>query len=431
MTRTIELKPLTRVEGHGIVRVYLDGNRVENVELSLCESPRLFEALLVGKSYREVPEIICRICSICSTVHRLTSLAAIEQAFGIEVSPATLLHRELILNGGQIASHALHLFCLVLPDLFGVAGFTELAEVAPDELKLGLRIKGAGNLIQETIGGRTIHPVTLIPGRMGKYASPNALQLLHDTLAPLLPKAKEVCAIFAAVRPLSPPVAPLSPLALQGKNVPYLFGDILEMAGENSAAVADYRKLIREEYVSHSNAKTCTAAGKVVTVGAQARLSFTPGLSPAASVELAAHRERLASADIRGNNLAQAIELLHAIERSLDVIALLASTPSAPEEPRDFVPHQGTGTAAMEAPRGTLIHSYGFDSRGICTTADVITPTAINQAAMERDLLALGRGMDGADEAELMHQMEMLVRAYDPCISCAVHLVRQDERRGE
>ncbi|HZV82480.1 MAG TPA: nickel-dependent hydrogenase large subunit, partial [Geobacteraceae bacterium] len=168
MSNVLEISPLTRVEGHGRITVFFAGKKVEKVALSLYESPRLFEALLKGKSYAEVPEIVCRICSLCSTVHRICSLLAIEKALAIQVSEQVRLYRELILYGGHLQSHALHLYCLVLPDHVNATGLAGLAGKAPEELKMGLRIKAAGNLIQETVGGRTIHPVTLIPGGMGK-----------------------------------------------------------------------------------------------------------------------------------------------------------------------------------------------------------------------------------------------------------------------
>jgi len=155
MGSVVEINPFTRVEGHGNLKVYLDGSRVERVELCLSESPRLFEALLVGRSFAEVPQIICRICSLCSTVHKVTALLALENAFGTAVSRVTQLTRELILNGGQIQSHSLHLFCLLLPDLLDLQGVTDLARQAPDLLKSGLAIKRVGNLIQETAGGRS------------------------------------------------------------------------------------------------------------------------------------------------------------------------------------------------------------------------------------------------------------------------------------
>ena len=132
----------------------------------------------------------------------------------------------------------------------------------------------------------------------------------------------------------------------------------------------------------------------------------------------------MTDADIRANNLAQAVELILAVERSLEIVDILIKTDFTREEPAGIVPKNRRGSAAVEAPRGVLIHSYSFDGRGICLGADIVTPTVINQAAMERDLLDLATIMEGADDEELTGALERLVRAYDPCISCAVHVLR-------
>ena len=198
MSNVLDIRPLTRVEGHGRITVRFAEGQVEKVDLSLFESPRFFEPLLKGKSYSEVPEIICRICSLCSTVHRIAALQAIEKAMAIPVSDQTRLYRELILYGGHIQSHALHLFCLVLPDCYDVAGLAGLAAKAPEELKRGLRIKGVGNKIQEMVGGRLIHPVTLIPGGMGKPLNRDGLLHLKESLEGILPDVRMACELFGS-----------------------------------------------------------------------------------------------------------------------------------------------------------------------------------------------------------------------------------------
>ncbi len=430
MASVLEIRPLARVEGHGAVRVVRDGGRTVELTLSLCESPRLFEALLVGKAFREVPEIICRICSICSTVHRVTALLAIENAFGVEVSEQTRLFRELAVYGGLIESHALHLFCLALPDFLGVRGFADLATAAPELLKKGLAIKGAGNLVQETVGGRLIHPVNLIPGGMGKPVDREGLQKLRDALAGVIPACREAISIVAGFTPSPSHPARRRYLAVTGDGAPYLFGHRLA-TGEGSAfAAASYREHFSEAVTGRSNAKEVAVDGEQVTVGALARLNVRPGLPPAAADAMAPLLDRLTGADIRANSLAQAVELLAGGERAVALIDELLGRGVEREPPASITPRRGCGTAATEAPRGVLIHSYTFDGRGICTGADVITPTAINQASLERDLTDLARELDGRPEEELRHELEVLVRAYDPCISCAVHIIQIDRENG-
>lgn len=423
MNSTIEISPLTRVEGHGRVTVHLDNGRVEKVVLSLFESPRLFEALLVGKSFHEVPEIICRICSLCSTVHRVCSLLAVEKALGIEISEQTRLYRELILYGGHIQSHALHLFCLALPDYLEAQGFADLAAKAPEELKMGLRIKSAGNLIQERVGGRLIHPVTLIPGGMGKPLGEEGLLELKETLEAVLPDAMKTFQFFSTC-PSAPSSLPIPRyMAVMSGFAPPLFGERLATSDGTTFYAEAYRERLSEEVCEGTSAKISLLDGEPVTVGALARLNIGTAVSAGASQALLVSRDRIIGSDIRANNLSQAIELIHAVERSLEIIDTLLSAGVKREKPPTITPRKGRGSATIEAPRGTLIHSYGFDRHGLCTDADIITPTAINQAAMERDLLHCARALEGANEEVMRLELEKLVRAYDPCISCAVHIV--------
>lgn len=426
MGNVLEIKPLSRVEGHGTVRVFLAGRQVESVELNLSESPRLFEALLVGKPYDELPEIICRICSICSSVHRVTSLQAIESALGICTSETTGLYRELILAGGQIESHSLHLFCLVLPDYVNATGFADLAAKAPTELKAGLRIKAAGNRIQETVGGRLIHPANLIPGGMGKHPGPDQLKMLREELQKVLPDARNAFDLFAAFNPpLSPAnFAPPCYMALQHEDSGPLPPTLLAMSNGEHADISRYRELITEKVVPHSNAKQSRAGDLIVTVGPLSRLNLGLRLESRSAQAFFDARVQLLGAPMTSNNLAQCVELIQSIERGIVLIDALLDLSGAHELPAPFQIRKGKGTAAMEAPRGVLIHSYELDDNGICTAADIVTPTAINQSSMERDLYYLASFLTGADEPELARQLEILVRAYDPCISCAVHIVK-------
>ena len=246
MSSVLEINPLTRVEGHGRINVLFAGTKVEKVSLSLYESPRFFEALLKGKSYAEVPEIICRICSLCSTVHRICSLLAIEKAFDLRVSEHIRLYRELILYGGHIQSHALHLFCLVLPDCFDVTGVSGLADKAPQELKRWLQIKAAGNLIQETVGGRTIHPVTLIPGGMGKPVNREGLLKLKETLQRVLPETRQAFELFRSFLPNGDKLATPRYLSVRSEGASPFLGDNLTMGNGETIPADSYMDLLRE-----------------------------------------------------------------------------------------------------------------------------------------------------------------------------------------
>lgn len=154
MTRTIVVDHLARIEGHAGITVALDGDRLERVTFDVTEGIRLFEGLVRGRHVTEVPAIVSRICAICSHAHVLTAIDAIEHALEVPVSPQTRRLRDLALQGETIESHALHLFCLALPDLCGHPGVINLAGVDPAAVALGLRLKKLGNTVQEVVGGR-------------------------------------------------------------------------------------------------------------------------------------------------------------------------------------------------------------------------------------------------------------------------------------
>ena len=193
---------------------------------------------------------------------------------------------------------------------------------------------------------------------------------------------------------------------------------------EGSVPVECYRETLGEKVVAYSNSKTSVVDGAPLIVGALARLNLGVDLSPKAAQAFRECQPQIVGRDIRANNLAQAVELVHALERSLEIVEILLNGGFGRERPTVPSPRKGEGSAAIEAPRGVLIHSYSFDGRGLCNAADIITPTAINQAAMERDLLLVARAMEGSDEPDMTTALERLIRAYDPCISCAVHLIR-------
>src|SRR5512134_3740388 len=182
MTTRIELNHLARVEGHGGVTLELDGATVRKVQLDIFEGARLIEGLVRGRRYDEVAPLVSRICSICSVAHTLTSLAATERALGITPDPETALLRDLLLRGESIESHALHLYLLALPDYLGAPSAIALAADHGDVVNLGLRLKRLGNLIQEAVGGRPIHPVTPVLGGFGARPPANRLIELRDGL---------------------------------------------------------------------------------------------------------------------------------------------------------------------------------------------------------------------------------------------------------
>jgi coenzyme F420-reducing hydrogenase alpha subunit len=411
MMKVISIEPLTRVEGHGRVDLHVLDGRLQRVQLSLLEAPRLFEGLVRGRSFQEIPALVCRICSICSAVHRIVAAAAIENALQMTIPPLAVKVRELLLLGGHIESHALHLFCLIYPDLRGAESILTLLAKGEPSLKAGLELKRLGNRIQEVAGGRAIHPINIEVG--GIVASPQPPSL-HALLLEIEAMQSQLEGMLEPFRvglypPAAPVIAPRLTVAVSGEFS--LQGNSLALPDGRILPANAYAGLLKEGTLPWSNAKT--PATEIFFTGALARQEahqkqlgrdYTPGV-----------------AGIHANNVAQADEIIWALERSRTLIIDLLSMSGA--EP-GRVPVQtlaGSGTAVIEAPRGILIHHYVVDDHGQIAAADIVTPTAINQRAIEAQLLA---DLQETPEEELDEAAQRIVRAFDPCISCAVHILR-------
>lgn len=420
MTGVREINQLARVEGHGRVRLEQHNGRVSATRLELYESLRLFEALVVGRGYDEIPEIVCRICSICSTVHRVAALQAIETGLGLTVSRQTDLLRQLAVQGGQIESHALHLFCLALPDYLSCGGFPGLAQRAPLELQRGLAIKALGNRIQELVGGRAIHPFNLLLGGIGSIPTGDSLQQLADQLQAAQADTLATIDLVTGLEETLPPLPSLAGCAACGG--PSLLGTQLVTTDGQQVTAQHAYAWLDEQISHHSHAKqSCFNGQGPYLVGPLARLNLAPPLEPAAQTALQHHAHRIMGAPLTASHLARAIELLQAIERAIVLIDLLICNGLQPEQPLVSQPRAADGTALIEAPRGLLLHQYTFDANGRCITAQVVTPTAINQGAMAVMLEALLERLPDANPDQFKLQAERLIRCFDPCISCAVH----------
>jgi sulfhydrogenase subunit alpha len=415
MTRLV-VDPLTRVEGHGRVELLLKDGRLVDVVVRLLESPRLFERLVVGRRYDEIPDLVCRICAICSAVHKLTALRALESAMGVTVPPLAEKIRELLLLGGHIQSHALHLFCLIMPDLYGVQDLLVLLGQGNPLAKSGLELKAFGNQIQETVGGRVIHPVNPVFGGVNYRPEAGVVESLAKENLKWLrdwPKmAESLCALDNypdAQSALGFAIATGKPdsFALEGVALWY------ELDG--CVGGSEYASLLGEVARSDSHAMDAAGSSGPFLTGALARAR----LAAKRGVSAVLPDKRLG---IHGNNFAQINEVSWALRRiSVLCKEITISASSEPLRADSMPPHGGVGTAVSEAPRGLLVHHYVVDEWGMIASADIVTPTAINQRVIKDQILADLAGE--TDHDRLREVSQRIVRAYDPCISCAVHLL--------
>jgi len=427
---TITIDHLARVEGHGGITVELEGDTVKNVRFDVFEGARLLESLVRGKRYDEVAPILSRICAICSAAHTLTSLKATENAFGIRVSPQTEMLRELMLRGESMESNSLHLFLLAMPDYLNYPSAMAMAADKPAAVLLGLRLKKLGNTIQETVGGRAIHPVNAVLGGFGKVPAFDQLIALRGSLMQAEADVDAVIDLIASLPATDFCHADTMYAALRSPGLDsYYAGDeVMVVSNGNRAIVgaADYRTLTNEESVPHSHARHSAFRGSPFMVGALARLTVNPRrLTGRLAVAMKRLKLLIPADNPMDNNKAQALELINDVARSLELIEHLLRDGVKDERPLPAKPRAGTGSAITEAPRGLLIHSYTYDADGRIAAADVVTPTAMNAASMELHFRRAVEQSAERDEAVLSRRLEMIARAYDPCISCSVHLVRK------
>lgn len=429
--RTITIPHLGRVEGHGGIFVKIVGDEVLEVNMDIHEGSRYYEALLVGKNFLEVQGIITRVCAICSANHTVTALMAIENALGIEESLLVRRLRGLLLLGAAVESHALHVLALALPDYLGFESVMAMAKKYPDEVTAALRLKQLGNRIQELVGGRPVHPVNALVGGFGRLPSREQLARLRNELVEEMPTAMRFVELASTIEVPTWAAEPTVYMALKPDFPAYRFrGSTICTSRGEEFPVSAYRDVVREFTVEHSHAKhSALASGETYMTGAQARLSlWGDRLVGNAREAFQALFPSGPQSNILLNNWAQLVEIVHSLERGVEICDELHEMSDEDGKPAPYEVRAGLGIAAVEVPRGTLFHEYELDAEGRVVAANIITPTAQNLANVERDLRRAAENLltarpAGGDE-ELRLDLSMVARAYDPCISCSVHVVR-------
>jgi len=429
-SRTITIPHLGRVEGHGGIFVKVIGDSVTEVNMDIHEGSRYYEALLVGKSFLDVQGIITRVCAICSADHTVAALRAIETALGITQTERSYQLRGLMLRGAALESHALHVFALALPDYLGFESVMAMAERYPAEVAFALRLKQLGNRMQAIIGGRAVHPINTLVGGFGKLPSHSELEAIRDELTMALGPTMDLVEFASRLEVPEWAARPTVFMALRPFDDRFRFrGASICTSRGDEYPLERYRDVVREFTVEHSHAKhSALASGQTYVVGSLARLALWGHL-------LRGHArvafQRLfpdgVTDNILLNNWAQLVEIVYSIDSGIENIDALLGLEEAGRELADYEVRAGRGVGAVEAPRGTLFHEYEIDEQGRVVAANVITPTAQNLANTELDmrqsaarLLATGDTTD----RQLTLDLEMVARAYDPCISCSVHVIR-------
>lgn len=419
----VNVHHLTRVEGHGNIVVDVKNGELIKCQLDIVEAPRFFEAMLRGRPYYEASHITSRICGICATGHATASLRATENALGVELSEQTELLRKLVFHGEIIDSHVLHVYMLVAPDFLGVGSVLPLVSSHPEVVKRALWIKKLSGDLCAMVSGRHTHPIAMTVGGFTHLPKIKELLAMKERLVAVREDMDETLALLATLP--WPQFQRETEYVSLKKDDEYAFIDgVIATTDGFTYELPDYRKVTNEQCVPHSTAKHCKHNRDSYMVGALARFNNNYDQLHPRAKEAA---EELGMKPIVTNTFlnsgAQAVEMVHCVEDSIRIIDELIDRGVKDEPLYQFQGKGGEGVGSCDVPRGILFHNYNIDDEGRIQGANCIIPTGQNYANMEADMRALVPQILDRPQAEITHMMEMLIRAYDPCISCSTHFL--------
>ena len=418
----IDVHYLTRVEGHGNIHIRIKEGKLVEATWAVVETPRFFEMMVKEMSAERVPFLTSRICGICSISHSLASIRSLERAMDIVPPPPAEKLRLLAMHGETLQSHALHLFFLAIPDFVNTPNVLPLITSHPDIVQSGLRLKEAGNAISALTTGRFTHPVSLVLGGVSKAPDKKGLAALRKQLESVLPdldKTLEFCKTLS-IPDFQRETEFVS--LYNGSTYPFIGGNLLSTDGirkdEN-----DYLTMTNEYQEEFTTSKFTKLSRESFAAGALARFNNNHAfLHPKAREIAAVFGLEPVNHNPFMNNIAQLVECYHIVHDAISMIDILLDDPLE-ELKTAWKPKAGKATGAVEAPRGILYHHMEVDERGKVVRGDCIIPTTQNNANIHIDLKALTLQAleEGKTDKEIQQLCEMVVRSYDPCISCSVH----------
>ena len=447
--RRVAIDPVSRVEGHGKVTILLDAqNRVQQVRLHIVEF-RGFEKFIEGRPYWEVPVMVQRLCGICPVSHLLAASKAFDRVLGATVTPSAQKIRRLMHYAQVMQSHALHFFYLAAPDLlFGFdsevnrRNIVGVAQAHPEIARKGVLLRKFGQELIRATAGKRIHGTGSVPGGVNKHVSAQDHATLSRDLPQMLAWAQEAVQIASQLHAQNPALydtfghVPSSILSLVRADGALDLYDGAIRARDAQGKILfdavrdqDYLDLIEEEvkpwtYMKFPFLKHLGPDLGSYRVGPLSRLQncdFIPS-------ELAEVQRREFVATGRGEPIqavlayhwARMVELLHCVE----VIRELLDDPDVMRgELMASGVRQRAGVGVIEAPRGTLIHHYEVGEDDLVTRCNLIVSTTHNNQAMNQAVRSVAsQYLDGRElTVGLLNHIEVAIRAFDPCLSCATH----------
>jgi len=415
----ISIEGLSKIEGHASLDVKVRRGKVENVKLKISESKRFYTQAIRGKMFQSVPQLVSRICGTCSIAHLTCCTEAIEKALNIEPSGQTALLRKLMTYGMMIRDHAMHLYLFCLPDVFGKDSVLDFDERQHEFVHHAFEVKKAGNDLSKLIGGRAIHPPYAQVGQFSHLPEKDDTKDVIKELKIVRSNVFELVRIFYdcpfSFRKKTRFVALTTP------DFSFLEG-VIKSSQKTIIPEEHYWEHLHRVIIPYSQAVGYQFEGKDFMVGALARMNLNrEKLHKETRRDLAKYLRMFPSENIYHNNFAQAIEIMHCIDHSIEI---LESSDFKKEPDKKVKIKEGKGVGVIEAPRGTLYYAISLDKDGKILYGNLVIPTAQNQIKMENDIRTLvSRNLD-KDKNFIQYEIEKLIRAYDPCMTCATHFLK-------
>lgn len=417
----IKIDHIAKIEGHaGFVADIIKGD-VKKARLEIDEGARLIEGILLDRHYEDAPIITSRICGVCPVVHILTAIKALEAALNVTPTKQTVELRKLLMAAQLINSHIAHLFFFSLSDFFGIENDRQLIKKYPDTVKDALKLRDFANKIIEVVGGRTIHPLTPQVGGERRLPKISRLNELLDDCLKLDDIPQQLAMLFTGLKypPLERDVRYAS---LIHPNEYAIYEGDIAINGGKTYKITDFISEIKEFQLTDSAIKSTCLDKQTYMVGALARLNNNyKNLHSKAAEVFKESKLKLPADNPFYNILAQAIELIHCFEESKKILNSIIDGGLKDNENITYVAGSGKGLGAIEAPRGTLYHYYEISDKGILKNVNIITPTAQNISRLEDDFIKYLPMLEKLPKKQREDKIKMLIRAYDPCLTCATH----------
>jgi len=424
----VTIDNIAKIEGSAGLKVTIQDDKVTDLKFIIQDYRRFYTQAVKGKPIVAVPSFLSRICGTCSVAHLFASIKAIETSQGIEITEQTKLLRRLAYDGLMIRDHALHLYFFTLPDVLGIDSILDI----PDDhdnpghvlLHDSFDIKKAGTDITNVIIGAAIHAPFPVTGGFLRNPDPTKFPELISELEAIRPQVIRGIKTFHDWKESF--VRNSDYLCLRNdKQYDFLEGELINSQGKrvNSAQFRDFLEEVVIPY-SQSEGYVFSQMHEDYLVGSLARLNFNKDLlNPKTKQDVEQYLNVFPSSNLYHNNLAQAVEILECVDDALDILKNIKIINEIPVR-KPF--QAGVGVGAVEAPRGVLYHMAKVNEKGIIEDYDVIVPTSQNQITIENDLRQYFNENLDKDESALKLAAEKIIRAYDPCMSCATNFLKID-----